>query len=217
MSDKQTSSPDAGGAPRTSFTGSAFWDERFGTSSFAYGTEPNTFLAETLAGLTPGRALFVAEGEGRNAVYAAQLGWEVTAVDFSAAAREKALRLASERGVSVDYQLADVMGFDPGGNYDLIAFIFLHLPPDVRQAALRRYLAFLAPGGRVVAEVFAPGQLGRTSGGPKSAEWLISAEELRDTFASLIVERSEEVATTLAEGSYHEGPAAVARFYGQLK
>ena len=130
-------------------TGPAFWDARYGEATFAYGTAPNEFFRNYLTQLAPGSLLLPAEGEGRNAVFAAELGWQVDAVDFSKAARQKARTLAAERGVSINYTTGDLLDFVPRNKYDAVAMIFFHADPAVRAKVLRRYQDFVRPGGGV--------------------------------------------------------------------
>ncbi|MDV7393210.1 class I SAM-dependent methyltransferase, partial [Arthrospira platensis SPKY1] len=107
-----------------------FWNERYREPGYVYGTTPNVFLAKMLLGLPVGRALFPAEGEGRNAVYAASLGWEVVCFDQSEVGREKALALAQEKGVEIDYRISCIedFGFEPEA-YQLVGLFFAHQPP----------------------------------------------------------------------------------------
>ena len=191
------------------------WDERYGAAEYYYGTAPNVFLARTLALLPPGRGLFLGEGEGRNAVHAAAAGHEVVAVDASAVGREKALRLARDRGVSLQYILGDVMdaAWDDRP-FDFAALVFLHLPPDLRGPLHRRVARALRPGGALILESFAKGQLGRTSGGPPRLELLHDLEDLRGDFAGWRWEIAEEREAVLDESAGHRGAAVVNRLFG---
>jgi SAM-dependent methyltransferase len=193
---------------------SKFWDGRYEEDGFAYGTEANEFLKGALAGLKPGTILLPAEGEGRNAVYAAQLGWDVDAIDFSQAGKDKALKLAQKLGVTINYEIVDISLFEPNKSYDTIAFIFMHLAPKERNETFRRYVSFLKPGGKLIVEIFSKQQLGNPSGGPQNAEWLVNKEELATLFAELDIELLEEVETTLHEGKYHLGKANTTRLIG---
>ena len=110
------------------------WDTRFGKEEYAYGTRPNEYLKEKLTGLTPGNILFPAEGEGRNAVYAAKLGWNVSAFDISTEGRKKALKLADQNQVGIDYQIGELqtLGYQEE-QFDAIALIYAHFPPHIRK------------------------------------------------------------------------------------
>ncbi len=191
------------------------WDERYAGGEYFYGTEPNAFLAAELLRLPRGHGLFLGEGEGRNAVHAAALGHEVLAVDASAVGREKALRLARERGVTLTYLLGDVtVARWDERPFDFAALIFLHLPPDARRAVHARVAKALRPGGTLILESFQKGQLGRASGGPQSPELLHDLRDLRADFAGLAWTLAEEREVRLDESDAHRGLALVNRLVG---
>ena len=183
-------------------------DERYAHPRYVYGEEPTAFLAEQLPALPPGRALFLAEGEGRNAVYAAGLGHRVLAVDSSAVGRRKALELAARRGVTLEYRCADVLA-DPWGEaaWDVVVLCFAHLEPVDAVTMHARAAACLAPGGRLILNSFSKAQLGRTSGGPPRLEWLHDLEELKGQFPGLVFEHAVEREVELGEGVGHRGKA----------
>jgi SAM-dependent methyltransferase len=194
---------------------SSTWDERFSGEEYFYGTEPNAFLAAELSRLPRGRGLFLGEGEGRNAVHAARLGHEVLAVDASAVGRDKALRLARERGVTLAYLLGDVAAVPWDERpFDFAALIFLHLPPDARRAVHVRVVNVLRSGGTLLLESFAKGQLGRGSGGPQRGELLYDMRELQADFAGLVWTLAEEREVRLDESDAHRGLALVNRLVG---
>ncbi|AWM31613.1 class I SAM-dependent methyltransferase [Hymenobacter nivis] len=190
-----------------------FWNVRYAEEAYAYGTEPNAYFRQRLDALPPGRLLLLAEGEGRNAVYAAQCGWEVTAVDFSAEARAKALRLAGAQGVRLDYQVAGLMalGWRRPGHYDAVGFIYAHLAPADRRAVHAAAAASLAPGGHLFLETFSPQQLGLPSGGPRVAGIRYEPAALAGDFAGLALLENQTLGVMLREGSFHAGPASVVR------
>ena len=127
------------------------WDERYAATDLLWTAEPNRFLVAEVADLPPGRALDLACGEGRHAVWLAGRGWEVTAVDFSRVALDKARRLAGARGVEVDWLLADVTSHTPApGAYDLAVVLYLHLPAEPMAAVLRSAGDAVAPGGTLL-------------------------------------------------------------------
>ncbi len=192
--------------------GPEFWDHRFTEDRFAYGEQPNRFLADVLAQLAPGRLLLPAEGEGRNAAHAAGAGWTVRAFDFSAEGKKRALGLAAARGVSFEYEHASWRQavVEPGWA-EVVGLVFAHMPPGERRSFHRAMAAGLAPGGLLALEGFEVGQLGRSSGGPKDEKMLFSPAALADDFSALVVERLEVVEVVLDEGSYHQGPARVVR------
>ncbi len=192
---------------------SHFWDTRYAEPTYVYGTAPNQFFRACLDALPPGRLLLLAEGEGRNAVYAAEQGWQVTAVDFSERGREKALTLAASRGVHLDYHLMDIRQFDfeALGPWDAIGLIFAHFPPDFRTDIHRKCLASLRPGRQLILEAFNPGQLQYHSGGPKDVALLYTPDLLRADFAGASDIELSEVVAVLEEGPYHSGVASVVR------
>ena len=193
-----------------------FWNNRYADSAYAYGIHPNAFFKNELDRLTPGRLLLPAEGEGRNAVYAARRGWEVHAFDYSETAREKALRLAEAHNVEIDYRLAAYEEIDwPEKSFDCLALIFAHLPAEKRRTYYRKLTAYLKPGATLLLEAFAKAQLGRDSGGPKNLAMLFSREELEEDLAGLPKLRIEEAETELDEGPFHRGSAAVIRVVGR--
>ncbi len=191
------------------------WDERYTSDSFIYGREPNAFFKEQINRLTPGKILLPAEGEGRNAVYAASQGWEVVAFDSSVEARKKALKLASEHGVTIDYRLASYENFKHNASdFDVIALIYAHVPGKIRQSLYRKMLGFLKPGGRVILEGFSKRQLDYNSGGPKDIDLLFSEKTLREDFLSLTEINIGETEIILNEGEFHKGNAWVIRLTG---
>lgn len=194
-----------------------FWDERFSAGAFAYGTEPNAFLKKQLENLPAGNALFPCEGEGRNAVYTASLGWEVEAFDFSISGRNKALMLANRQDVPLHYGISKAEDAQyPNESFDLIALIFAHFPPTERRLLHQKCIAWLKPGGRIILESFRPEQLEmkRSSGGPKVPEMLYTREMLSEDFAGLEIEILETPSVFLDEGEFHHGDAEVIRFVG---
>jgi SAM-dependent methyltransferase len=186
------------------------WDERFSEPGYAYGTEPNDFLVSVADQIPLGRVLCLAEGEGRNAVYLAGLGYEVTAVDASAVGLAKAAALADERGLPIETIVADLADFpiDPG-DWQGIVSIFCHLPPVVRAALHERCLRGLAPGGVFVLEGFTPRQLELGTGGPRTRELLTGLDVVRQELPGLRFEIAREVDREIIEGRFHRGEAAV--------
>ncbi|MCB0477198.1 MAG: class I SAM-dependent methyltransferase [Crocinitomicaceae bacterium] len=200
-----------------------FWDERYGAEEWAYGKEANEFLKESISSLTPGTALFPAEGEGRNAVYAASLGWEVSAFDQSVSGRKKALELAIEKKVRLDYQVANFDEIDYPDNYfDLIVLIFVHFPPAVRPKYHENLLHYLKPGGKIILEGFSKKHLEYSkanpkAGGPPNIDFLFSIEEMKSDFQDLDIQVLEEIEVEMNEGLYHVGKSSVIRLIGTKK
>jgi len=192
------------------------WDERFSSEEYVYGTYPNMFLKDQLAKLNPGRLLMLGEGEGRNAVYAAKMKWQVDAVDFSDQARTKALKLAAKEKVKLNYTISDLKNYIPNKNYyDAIGIIFIHLDkPDVEKIFASAKEA-LKKGGVIICEVFSKNQLGKTSGGPKDPDLLYSSDEFANIFKGLETISLEECPVILNEGILHQGEAMVIRYVGE--
>ncbi len=186
------------------------WDARFAEPGYAYGTEPNHFLVEVAGRIPPGPVLSLGEGEGRNAVYLAGLGYDVTAVDASAVGLAKAAALAAERGVRLTTMVADLADFriEPGA-WSGVVSIFVHLSPALRSQVHAQVLRGLRPGGAFVLEAYTPRQLAFRTGGPTEPERLATLEDLRRDLRGLDLEIGREVERDVTEGKYHGGRAAV--------
>ncbi|WP_396638311.1 class I SAM-dependent methyltransferase [Maribacter sp. R77961] len=194
-----------------------FWNERYEKDEFAYGILPNEFFKKTLDELSAGSLLLPAEGEGRNAVYAASKGWNVTAFDYSESARNKAIRLSKENKVSIDYTVVSVLEFKSNEQFDVIGLCYAHFPEEIRKQAHQNLIQFLKPNGIVIFEAFSKSQLGKPSGGPKDEAMLFSIEEIKKEFPSLEFKILKEENIELKEGIFHRGDAAVIRFVGGIK
>lgn len=186
------------------------WDERYSEPGFAYGTAPNEFLVSVAERIPHGRILSLAEGEGRNAVYLASLGYEVLAVDGSAVGLRKAAGLAQERGVAIATQVADLGDFriDPE-EWDGIVSCYCHLPSTIRVLLHRAAVRGLKPGGVFILEAFTKKQLAYGTGGPQSLDMLMSLDELKRELAGLEFIRAVEIERNVREGSKHTGLASV--------
>jgi SAM-dependent methyltransferase len=194
------------------------WDNRYDEARFFYGEEPNYFVKRELPGLPVGRGLFLAEGEGRNAVFAAGLGHDVVAVDNSFVGKRKALELAQRVGVEVEYRCEDlVAGKWDEEEWDFVVLCFAHLSPKVMAGVHERVAGCLRPGGRVILVSFAKSQFGRHSGGPPRVEWLHDVGELRGEFGGVKWERLEECEVELKESVGHFGAAMVVEGVGVIK
>ena len=186
------------------------WDRRYSTETYAFGTEPNDFLVEVAPLIPLGRVLCLAEGEGRNAVWLAAKGYEVTAVDASAPGLAKAEALARARGVriaAVKTDLADCV-IRPGSWAGIVA-IFAHLPPQLRRSVHRAAAKGLVPGGVFVLEAFTPAQVACGTGGPSQPELLYRLGDLIDDLEGLELVIGRELERELLEGVYHTGRSAV--------
>lgn len=193
------------------------WDDRYGDSELAYGDRPNDFLAENADKLTAGTCLCLAEGQGRNAVWLAQQGFSVTAVDQSKVGMNRAAELARERGVALEVRVADLAEFDLGEDrWDSIVSIFGHLPPALRQDVHRRVIRALKPGGTFLLEAYTPRQIEMPgTGGPADIEMLPGESDLRQELAGLHFPLLREVEREVNEGSYHHGLSAVVQLVAQ--
>lgn len=188
------------------------WNERYGKPGFAYGTEPNEFLVSALRahGAGAGAALFLAEGEGRNAVHAAALGYATLAIDQSPAGLAKVAELATMKGVRVETLCLDLNDYAfPPGAFSLVASIFGHLPPQLRRKVHRGVAAALAPSGLYIMEAYHPRNVGRGTGGPQEPLLCVAADNLREELAGLEFVHLLETEREVNEGAYHRGLAAV--------
>lgn len=197
----------------------AFWNQRYSEENFVYGVAPNRFFAEQLQELTIGKLLLPAEGEGRNAVFAAKLGWQVTAFDFSSAAKEKALKLAELNNTTIDYDVAELTAFNaPENSFNAIALIYVHMQPNIRQILHKQAAKWLKPGGKLILEAFNKKQLQNSSGGPKDEEMLYDRPTLKgDFYDAFKIDYCGEVTLFLNEGEYHKGKADVVRLIATKK
>ncbi len=194
---------------------SEFWDKRYSAGDYSYGTEPNRYFKERLDLLLPGKLLLPGEGEGRNAVYAAKRGWQVTAVDLSSKGKEKALRLAAENGVELDYHVTPIELFDfPASEFDAAALVFAHFPAETRTMIHRSIVNSIKKGGSLIIEAFSKKQINNNSGGPKELSMLYDPEDLVRDFKNLDIIQFSEETVELKEGKYHEGTADVIRICG---
>lgn len=186
------------------------WDERYSAEEYAYGKAPNQFLAEHFAAIPKGKVLSLAEGEGRNAVFLAQQGYAVTAVDASRVGLQKAQKLADERGVSLELIHADLAEFDLGNEqWDGIVSIFCPLPSALRQQLHQKVVAALKPGSVYLIEAYTPEQLKHGTGGGKSADTMTTQADLTRELQGLHFQHLLELERDVVEGIYHTGLGAV--------
>lgn len=188
------------------------WEDRFATPDYVFGTEPSQFLETHADLLQAGQtALAIADGEGRNSVYMAELGLEVTAMDSAASGVAKARKLASEKGVSVDFRLADLRTWDwNAAQYDVIAAIFFQFAePAFRDQIFDGIEAALKPGGLLLLHGYEVRQLGFGTGGPKEADQLYTTQMLQDRFGHWDVLSLRDYDAELQEGQGHSGPSAL--------
>ena len=189
------------------------WDARYDAEGFTFGEQPNRYLESMLSRLRPGqRALALGDGEGRNGVWLGRQGLDVTSLDWSARGLAKALALASRHGIVLETVAADLTRWDwPQGCFDLVAWIFVHLPSDDRALVAQRAVDALAPGGLLVLEGFSPAQEGRRSGGPRDPALLWTADEARHLFGGLRLLECLGGTVLLDEGPRHQGEAEIIR------
>ena len=197
------------------------WDDRYREDEFAYGEQPNNYLKDQLEKLDAGSILLPAEGEGRNAVFAAKLGWNVSAFDISSEGRKKALSLAAKNDVTIDYQVGEIQNLNyTVGQFDAIALIYAHFPADIKSQIHRTLDRYLREGGIIIFEAFSKKHLeylakNEKMGGPKDIGSLFSIEEIKADFAGYEALELDETEIDLNEGLYHVGQGSVIRFVGR--
>lgn len=199
------------------------WDERYKENEFVYGKEPNLFFKEWLQKFDPGTILMPADGEGRNGVFAAELGWKVTSTDLSEKGKLKTLALAKEKNVSLKYIVGDLdqLHFD-AASFDAIGLIYAHFSAEKKSFLHKKLNDCVKPGGIIIFEAFSKLHLlynGRNPkvGGPKDIDMLFSAAEIVTDFENYEILLLEEKEITLEEGKYHIGKGSVIRFVGRKK
>jgi SAM-dependent methyltransferase len=199
-----------------------FWNERYSNEVYAYGTEPNQYFKNSLERYkSKGNLLLPAEGEGRNAVHAAKQGLQVSAFDISVEGQKKALQLAAENNVKINYEVGSMFELDfSNRKFDAIALIFAHFPVDLLSQYHRAMMDLLKPGGLVILEGFSKKHLefqkiNPQAGGPKNIEMLFSMASIRADFNELEVLELEEKEVELTEGPYHQGMSSVVHFVGR--
>lgn len=199
------------------------WNERYSKDEFAYGEQPNNYLKEQLEKLNVGTILFPAEGEGRNAVFAATLGWKVSAFDISVEGKKKAMQLAAANNVTIDYQVGELqtLNYD-SEQFDAIALIYAHFPAAIKSSYHQALDKYLKKGGVIIFEAFSKKHIDYISknehvGGPKDIESLFSIEEIKSDFANYHFKELAETEIELNEGLYHNGQGSVIRFVAEKK
>jgi len=188
------------------------WDERYAADEYLFGTEPNAFLVSQRGLLKPGMScLAVADGEGRNGVWLAEQGLNVLAVDASQVALEKARKLAAQRGVQLQFELADLSRWQWGENkYDVVAGIFIQFaPPALREQMFAGIKRALKPGGLLLLQGYTPRQLEYGTGGPPIAENMYTEKLLRDAFSDMEWLHFSEHDDVIHEGAGHHGMSAL--------
>lgn len=199
------------------------WNERYSKEEFAYGKQPNNYLKEQLEKLDPGKILFPADGEGRNGVFAASLGWTVSSFDISTEGKKKALQLAAASQVTIDYRVGELqtLGYKQE-EFDAIALIYAHFPAAIKSAYHKTLDSYLRKGGILIFEAFSKNHrdyLARNEkiGGPRDTDMLFSIDEIKADFADYEVIELAEKEVELNEGLFHNGTGSVIRFTGRKK
>jgi len=197
------------------------WDDRYKQPVYAYGKEPNLFFGEWLEKLKPGKILMPADGEGRNGVFAAKLRWKVTSFDLSEEAKAKALQLAKENNVVVDYVVGDLeqLKFEEN-SFDVIGLVYAHFGANKKSSIHQKLSSYLKPGGLIIFEAFSKSHLQLNAvnpkvGGPKDIDMLFSTTEIAADFKNYETLQLEEKEIVLDEGKYHIGKGSVIRFVGR--
>lgn len=199
------------------------WNERFSNAEFVYGELPNEYFREQIGKLPVGKILLPAEGEGRNGVYAARMGWQVSAFDISVEGKAKATKLAEKNNVTLNYQVGELstLKYTPD-QFDALALIYAHFPTAIKSGMHKALSEYLRKGGVVIFEAFSKNHLqynsnNETVGGPKEIGMLFSKEELLADFPEYEVIELEEEVIELNEGPFHSGTGSVIRFVGRKK
>lgn len=198
------------------------WNNRYSDKEYAYGEQPNNYLKEQLEKLEAGSILFPAEGEGRNAVFAAKLGWSVSAFDISIEGKKKAMQLAELNNVTIDYAVGELQELNYSKQFDAIALIYAHFPADIKSVYHRQLDQYVKKGGVIIFEAFSKKHLDDISrnekvGGPTDIRMLFSIDEIKADFQNYEIIELAEKEIELNEGLYHNGKGSVIRFVGRKK
>ena len=198
---------------------SEFWNERYQVKDYIFGIEPNDFIrAVTPAATASQKAYAPADGEGRNGVYLASLGYDVTTTDVANLAIDKAMALASQKGVSINAMVGDALNPPfADESFDLIIVSFMHFMPQDHDHFMAQNIRLLKKGGLFIMEGYTIDQIPLTSGGPKNPNMMMSAESLIDTFAGFEIILLQETRRHLSEGPRHQGEAATVQIMARKR
>lgn len=201
------------------FTEASFWNERYQDNNYAYGETPNDFLQQNSTIFKKeGKILSLGEGEGRNGIFLAEQGYYVRGVDFSKKGRAKALALAKSRNVNIEYDIADITGYDLGENkWDGVISIFFPMSEKIRENLFQSIKTSLKKGGVFLLEAYNKKQLNFDTGGPKDITYLLSLDEVADMFHDFEVILARDIERTINEGDLHKGMSSVTQFIARKK
>lgn len=192
------------------------WNDRYGGGEHIFGKEPNEYFQKKINTLTPGSILLPGDGEGRNGVYVAGKGWDVTSADFSEIALERAKEFASERNVKLNFQFINLITEElPQNKYDVVGVSFLHFNGENKGIVYRKLSETIKVGGYLILECFSTEQIKLNSGGPRKKDSLFSVKELKDYFEGFEFIEAEDIKIQLHEGKGHQGDAYVVRIFAR--
>lgn len=198
-----------------------FWNNRYSHHEFVYGMEPNVYVKEKLPLFEVGKILFPADGEGRNSVYAAQLGWDVSAFDQSIKGKDKAEKLAQLKNVTINFSIQSFLEerYKPE-EFDIICLTFVHFKPDMKMAMHLRLDSYLKVGGYIILEAYSKehrkiNKINPAIGGPPDENLMYSIEEIERDFKNYELLELEKKKINLKEGLGHVGESSVIRFIGK--
>lgn len=200
-----------------------FWNDRYNQNEFTYGTEPNVYLKEKLPTFKIGKILFPADGEGRNSVYAAQLGWDVFAFDFSKTGKEKADKLAMSKNVRINFTVQSFLkeSYNPN-EFDMICLTSVHFEPEMKTEMHKRLDRYLKIGGHIILEAYskehrAINKINPSVGGPPDEKMMYAIEEIKRDFTNYEFIELKKERINMKEGFGHNGHSSVVRFIGKKK
>lgn len=200
-----------------------YWDERYSKKEFVYGVEPNAYIKEKLPLFEKGEILFPADGEGRNSVYAAELGWEVSAFDFSMKGKEKADKLAQSKNVVIDFSVQCFLEESyEQEKFDMICLTSVHFKPEIKTEMHRRLDSYLKIGGHIILEAYSKehrqiNKINPAVGGPPSEQMMYSIEEIERDFRNYEIIELKKKESNMKEGIGHVGQSSVIRFIGKKR
>jgi SAM-dependent methyltransferase len=192
------------------------WNDRFGGGEYIFGKEPNKYLQTKLDEIKPGKIFLPGDGEGRNAVYAALNGWNVTSADFSEVALDRAKEFASDSNADINFKFVDLIEDElPTGEYDVVGISFLHFNGKTKKIVHQKLNDTLQVGGILILECFSTEQIKLNSGGPRKKDSLYTIEELKSYYQGFEFIEAEDIKIQLDEGQGHQGDAYVVRIFAR--